>query len=101
MSQRPYFSKKLVLTFTDKNHINTISSVDGITWSNVNPIAVSSDAATNSPVVYNGKLFVLYSEEDDHTINYVTSDDGLLWSKEKSWVHCKCSQSAESGARGL
>lgn len=76
------FQQKLVLTFTDKNHINTISSVDGITWSNVNPIAVSSDAATNSPVVYNGKLFVLYSEEDDHTINYVTSDDGLLWSKE-------------------
>ncbi|VII92851.1 MULTISPECIES: exo-alpha-sialidase [unclassified Pseudomonas] len=76
------FQQKLVLTFTDKSHINSISSEDGITWSNVKPIAVSSDAANNSPVVYNGKLFVLYSEEDDHTINYVTSDDGVLWSKE-------------------
>ncbi|MBT2294178.1 exo-alpha-sialidase [Pseudomonas fluorescens] len=76
------FQQKLVLTFTDENHINSISSEDGIAWSNVNPIAVSRDAATNSPVVYNGKLFVLYSEEDDHTINYVTSDDGVLWSKE-------------------
>lgn len=76
------FQQKLVLTFTNETHINSISSEDGITWSSVNPVATSSDADNNSPVVYNGQLFIFYSAEDEATVNYVTSEDGLKWSKE-------------------
>ncbi|MGO4365779.1 exo-alpha-sialidase [Pseudomonas sp. PAB10] len=75
------FKQKLILTFTDQAQINSISSEDGITWSNASPVTASSDAAYNSPVVYNGQLFVFYCEEDDDTVYYVTSDDGLQWSQ--------------------
>ncbi|WVV48711.1 hypothetical protein THH46_08020 [Pseudomonas sp. NA13] len=76
------FKQKLVLIFTDENNINSVSSEDGVNWSKVNPVTTSSDADNNSPVVYNGQLFVFYSAEDDDTVYYVTSDDGLQWSKE-------------------
>ncbi|SCW99142.1 MULTISPECIES: exo-alpha-sialidase [unclassified Pseudomonas] len=75
------FKQKLILTFTDQAQINSISSEDGMTWSDASPVTASSDAAYNSPVVYNGQLFVFYCEEDDDTVYYVTSDDGLQWSQ--------------------
>ncbi|ROM89537.1 glycoside hydrolase [Pseudomonas brassicacearum] len=75
------FKQKLILTFTDQAQINSISSEDGMTWSNASPVTASSDTAYNSPVVYNGQLFVFYCEEDDDTVYYVTSDDGLQWSQ--------------------
>ncbi|AOE64503.1 hypothetical protein AXG94_22955 [Pseudomonas corrugata] len=75
------FKQKLILTFTGQAQINSISSEDGMSWSSVSPVTASSDAAYNSPVVYNGQLFVFYCEEDDSTVYYVTSDDGLQWSQ--------------------
>lgn len=75
------FKQKLILTFTDQAQINSVSSEDGMTWADASPVTASSDAAYNSPVVYNGQLFVFYCEEDDDTVYYVTSDDGLQWSQ--------------------
>ncbi|WP_248799216.1 sialidase family protein [Pseudomonas sp. MWU13-2105] len=77
------FKQKLVLTFSDpQSRLKTISSVDGIAWSQASFINTGHKAVNNKPVVYNGQLFVLYSENSGKAIYYVSSNDGLAWSRE-------------------
>ncbi|NUT87306.1 exo-alpha-sialidase [Pseudomonas corrugata] len=77
------FKQKLVLTFADpQSRLKTISSGDGIHWSSPRPISTVHTAINNKPVVYNGKLFVFFSENSGKAIYYVTSDDGVNWSRE-------------------
>lgn len=77
------FNQKLVLTFTDaQQRLKTINSEDGTVWSTPQPISTSHTAVTNKPVVYNGKLFVLYSENSGKAVYSVSSSDGIAWSRE-------------------
>lgn len=77
------FKQKLVLTFADsQSRLKTINSEDGFAWSNINPVSTVHTAINNKPVVYNGQLFVLYSENAGKAVYYVTSNDGLRWSQE-------------------
>ncbi|NWA29794.1 exo-alpha-sialidase [Pseudomonas gingeri] len=77
------FKQKLILTFTDpQGRLKTINSADGVVWSTVKPINTVHTALNNKPIVYNGKLFVLYSENAGKAVYSVTSDDGLVWSRE-------------------
>ncbi|NWD69013.1 exo-alpha-sialidase [Pseudomonas gingeri] len=77
------FKQKLILTFTDpQGRLKTINSADAVVWSTVTPINTVHTALNNKPIVYNGKLFVLYSENAGKAVYSVTSDDGLVWSRE-------------------
>ncbi|PAU51942.1 hypothetical protein BZL41_26265 [Pseudomonas sp. PIC25] len=77
------FKQKLVLTFADpQSRLKTITSEDSITWSSTKKINTLHTAVNNKPVVYNGQLFVFYSENSGKAIYYVTSNDGILWSQE-------------------
>ncbi|WP_416769334.1 exo-alpha-sialidase [Pseudomonas sp. RHF3.3-3] len=77
------FNQKLVLTFTDaQRRLKTVSSEDGTAWSTAQPIDTNHTAVTNKPVVYNGKLFVLYSENSGKAVYSVSSRDGIAWSRE-------------------
>jgi len=77
------FKEKLVLTFANANNqLKTLSSENGAAWSTVKSIATGHSALNNKPIVYNGKLFVLYSGNSGDAIYYVTSDDGLVWGRE-------------------
>ncbi|SDT34471.1 hypothetical protein SAMN05216598_5154 [Pseudomonas asplenii] len=77
------FNQKLVLTFTDaQQRLKTINSVDGAVWSTPQPISTSHIALNNKPVVYNGRLFVLYSENSGKAVYSVSSRDGIAWSRE-------------------
>lgn len=79
------FKQKLVLTFADPQHrLKTTSSADGVSWTDIQTINTSPGAGINSPVVYNGQLFVFYHKDDGNakTVYYVTSNDGLLFGRE-------------------
>ncbi|AHL32816.1 hypothetical protein CD58_07890 [Pseudomonas brassicacearum] len=79
------FKQQLVLTFADdQGRLNTTSSVDGKSWPpNVRVISTAHKALSYKPVVYNGKLFVLYNENSGKAVYYVTSD-GASWLPEKT-----------------
>ncbi|MPQ71158.1 MULTISPECIES: sialidase family protein [unclassified Pseudomonas] len=77
------FNQKLVLTFTDpQGRLKTVSSENGTGWSTAKPISTLHTAINNKPIVYNGQLFVLYSENSGNAVYYVTSNDGVAWSRE-------------------
>ena len=77
------FNQKLVLTFTDpQGRLKTVSSENGTGWSTARPITTLHTAINNKPIVYNGQLFVLYSENSGNAVYYVTSNDGVAWSRE-------------------
>ncbi|SCZ47179.1 MULTISPECIES: glycoside hydrolase [unclassified Pseudomonas] len=79
------FKQKLVLTFADpQQRLRTTSSTDGVSWTDIQTINTSPMAGVNSPVVYNGQLFIFYHKGDGNakTVYYVTSNDGLLFGRE-------------------
>ncbi|WP_335943634.1 exo-alpha-sialidase [Pseudomonas sp. G166] len=79
------FKQKLVLTFADSHQrLQTTSSVDGVSWTDIQTINTSPMAGVNSPVIYNGQLFIFYHKGDGNAkaVYYVTSNDGLLFSRE-------------------
>ena len=79
------FKQKLVLTFADpQQRLRTTSSTDGVSWTDIKTINTSPMAGVNSPVVYNGQLFIFYHKGDGNakTVYYVTSNDGLLFGRE-------------------
>ena len=79
------FKQKLVLTFADPQHrLRTTSSADGVNWTDIQTVNTSPVVGVNSPVVYNGQLFVFYHKDDGKakTVYYVNSNDGLLWGRE-------------------
>ncbi|KIH83508.1 sialidase family protein [Pseudomonas batumici] len=77
------FKQKLVLTFADpQSRLKTISSENGTAWSDPSLINTVHTAVNNKPVVYNGQLFVFYSQNSGKAIYYVTSTDGVRWSRE-------------------
>lgn len=79
------FKQKLVLTFADsQQRLQTTSSADGVSWTDIQTINTSPMAGVNSPVVYNGQLFIFYHRGDGNAkaVYYVTSNDGLLFSRE-------------------
>ncbi|SDY24977.1 glycoside hydrolase [Pseudomonas sp. NFACC08-1] len=79
------FKQKLVLTFADpQQRLRTTSSTDGVNWTDIQTINTSPMAGVNSPVVYNGQLFIFYHKGDGNakTVYYVTSNDGLLFGRE-------------------
>lgn len=79
------FKQKLVLTFADpQQRLRTTSSTDGVSWTDIQTINTSPMAGVNSPVVYNGQLFIFYHKGDGNakTVYYVTSNDGFLFGRE-------------------